>query len=107
MVAIVSQWWFEQMDYRTKQLGDEQEARRQLIVEEPAGPAGHVQFAPLIREYWLACDALNGTLEKRDWLDPPKFLLGWLIRDRLTLPVETVASQPYWPMGLTKDGRWF
>ncbi|HUK34347.1 MAG TPA: hypothetical protein VLV86_10570 [Vicinamibacterales bacterium] len=107
MVELVSQWWLEQVEYQTRALGTEAKARKALIIETPAGPAGHVQFAPIVREYWLACDALNATLDKRDWVDPPKFLLQWLIDARDSLCVEVLASQPYWPMGLSKDGRWF
>jgi hypothetical protein len=106
MVELVSQWWFEQMEYQTKQLGSPAKARKELILETPAGPAGHVQFAPIVRRYWLACDTLNATINKDEWVDPPKLLLEWLVQSKDTLSVEVVASQPYWPIGLTKDGQW-
>ncbi|MFM0323561.1 hypothetical protein [Caballeronia glebae] len=106
VVSITWQEWSEAMKEETHRLGSKDKAREALLFEDAAGPAADMRFIGVIREFWLACDAINRTLDKADWLDPPVLLLAWLIERRETLCAEVVASQPYWPMGLSKDGQW-
>lgn len=105
-VERVAANWQEAMSYQTGRLGSPEAARDFLIQEYPAGPAADMQFVAVIREFWLACDALNRELPAEDAVDPPKLLLGWLIEAGENLCVEVVASQPYWPVGMTLGGEW-
>lgn len=101
------QWWEEAMSYQTAQRGDANAARTALLEEYPAGPAAQGRFVAVVRAYWLRCDALNASLERGQWVDPPKFLLEWVNAAGDDASVEVLASQPYWPICLTKDGQWF
>jgi hypothetical protein len=106
-VNVVASEWLESVEGLTTKLGDAESAREQLILEYPAGPATDMRFIGIVRTYWLACDALNGQLQKEQWLDPPRFLLQWVEEVQGgDLCVEVLASQPYWPIGLDEHGNW-
>ncbi|MBZ9961174.1 hypothetical protein FJ959_22970 [Mesorhizobium sp. B2-2-4] len=103
-VERVASDWQEAMTYQTVRLGSPEAARDFLTQEYPAGPAADMHFIAVVRKFWLACDALNdGGAES---VDPPIFLLAWVIEAGENLCVEVLASQPYWPVGLSKEGRW-
>ncbi len=105
-VERVAAAWQEAMEYQASRLGSPQSARDFLIQEYPAGPAADMHLIAVIRQFWLACDALNGELDESNWVDPPKLLLEWMIDAGEDECVQVLASQPYWPIGLTRDGQW-
>ncbi|MEI8720153.1 MULTISPECIES: hypothetical protein [unclassified Mesorhizobium] len=105
-VERVASDWQEAMTYQTGRLGSPEAARDFLIQEYPAGPAADMHFIAVVRKFWLACDALNHGLGATESVDPPKFLLAWVIEAGENICVEVLASQPYWPVGLSKERRW-
>ena len=57
-----------------------------------------------VREYWIKCDQLNRK-DPANAIEPQEFVFHWLARERSDLS-SVVARFPYWPVGLTSDGRW-
>lgn len=106
VVAEAAEWWRRSMAYQADQTGSEEAARATLIQMHPAGPASDMHVIGVVRTYWLACDGINRGVAPEEWLDPPKFLLAWTIAAGEALAVEVLASQPYWPIGLTAEGEW-
>lgn len=105
-VDRVAARWQESIEALTAKLGSVERARKELILEYPAGPAADMHFIAVVRHYWLACQTLNCEVRPSDRVDPPKLLLKWVMEANEDLCVEVLASQPYWPIGLTRDGRW-
>ena len=106
-VVRALQWWGESMSWHLSQTGDSTLARTMLLEKHPAGPASDGIFIATIRKYWLACDELNASRPPREWVDPPRFLLKWAMQADQKLAVQVLASQPYWPVCMQRDGRWF
>jgi hypothetical protein len=103
----VANWWLKGIARLTGELGSADEARRTLILEYPAGPAADMHFIAIVRRYWLSCSQCNDSLPIGQWVDPQVLLLQWTIAAKETTCVEVLASQPYWPLGLTREGTWF
>ena len=84
----------------------EQEAARAAWMRRPAGPASYPGMVALVREYWLACDALNRKCAEEERVPPWTFLLSWLMDESHYEAVGVLACMPYWPIGLDEDGNW-
>jgi hypothetical protein len=57
-----------------------------------------------VRKYWLACQTLNDS-HPATAVTPATFIVDRLRGKRPDLAA-VVAQFPYWPVGLTADGRW-
>jgi len=78
----------------------------EVWIRRPAGPAAHPAVVGVVRQYWLACHALNQTDTDAHKVAPEVFLLQWLVdagRDEL---VAVLTCLPYWPIGLSESGNW-
>lgn len=100
-------WWDEGMTWQLGQAGDATTARTNMLEQHPAGPASDGIFIATVRKYWIACDELNAGLPPQHWVDPPRLLLEWTAQAGESMAIQVLASQPYWPICMHRDGRWF
>jgi hypothetical protein len=82
--------------------GDEARAREAFAGYGPLYTDPYIIGA--VREYWLACDALNRA-EPETAVAPHIFVLEWLREARADL-AQIVAEYPYWPIGQDAKGGW-
>lgn len=80
----------------------------QARVEEELADTGGIATDPYvlgaIREYWLACAALNERAPLKG-VEPSAFILDRLKQVRPDL-ADVIARLPYWPIGQDEKGRW-
>jgi hypothetical protein len=83
--------------------GDEARAREADAESPPPSVDPHV--IAVIREYWLAVDALNATMPESSRVEPLDFVFGRLAQQAPDLH-EFLATLPFWPMGQDEQGGW-
>jgi len=72
-------------------------------------PVGTVAFGWVIaalRRFWLESDALNRKVDPAATVAPEEFLLSWLQDGTNDDLAEFLSALPFWPIGLTEDGKW-
>jgi hypothetical protein len=84
---------------------DGNEARAREAAAEAAPPSTDPYVIAVIREYWLAVDALNATVPANARVEPLDFVFGQLARRAPEL-YEFLSTLPFWPMGQDEQGRW-
>ncbi len=99
-------WWEETIVARKRLMVEPAEAVRQAWIDRPAGPAAYPGLVALIRDYWLACNAINQEMPETQRVPPEVFLLSWLSKDRHDKEISVLACMPYWPLGLDCEGNW-
>ncbi|HLY08655.1 MAG TPA: hypothetical protein VKW04_05020 [Planctomycetota bacterium] len=72
-------------------------------------PVGTVAFGRVIealRRFWLEAAALNKKVDPAAAVAPEEFLLSWLMDGTNDDLAEFLSALPFWPIGLTEDGKW-
>jgi hypothetical protein len=99
-------WWNKTVEARLQAASNRQGVVHAAWRSRPAGPASFPGFVALIRDYWLKCDALNENCRDDQRVSPETMLLAWLLDDRHSLEVQVISCMPYWPIGLSREGKW-
>lgn len=100
------EWWDGRTEVLTAEVGDAKAARMANWRELPAGPASDPYVVAIIRQYWLACDALNASMPEPVRVPPQSLLLGWVVDEGDDACAEILSGMPYWPIGLDRQGNW-
>jgi hypothetical protein len=81
-------------------------AIRDVQASKPAARAAHAELIATVRRYWLACAQLNDVVPEQRRVAPEDFILTWLAEVPAVECIETLTEFTYFPVGLTKEGRW-
>ncbi len=106
VLAEAVEWWDGRTEVLTEELGSAKQARLANWKEFPAGPVSDPYTVAVLRQYWLACDALNDDCAPDRRVAPEAFLLQWVIDDGDLVVAEILSGMPYWPIGIDADGNW-
>jgi hypothetical protein len=98
------QWWDHRTQSFEEELGNAKQARLANWREFPAGPVSDPYTVAVLREYWLACDALNAKVTPQ--VAPEQFLLQWVLDEGDMATAELLSAMPYWPVGMDASGHW-
>lgn len=98
--------WLAIIERVQQTIPDRDEAMIEALKFQPAGAAFDARVIGVVRRYWLACHALNGSAPEAERVSPQMFLLQWLISADYHDAVDVIAGMPYWPIGLDPDGNW-
>ena len=82
------------------------EAEIQFKQEYPVGTVASGRIIHVLRRFWLEAAALNGKSDPAMRVAPEEFLLAWLVDGTNDDLAQFLSALPYWPIGLTKDGKW-
>jgi hypothetical protein len=99
-------WWRGMMERFTDQGRSPEDAMNEVYRTGFAGPASSPHVVWVVRTYWLECVAINESLPEPQRVPPEVFLLHWLVQDQRTEAVQVLSGMPYWPIGLSAEGRW-
>ena len=104
---VALEWWEDTLQARIESADDPDEATRQCWLARPAGPASFPGLVAVVRDFWLACDALNADLDEPKRVSPEQLLLARLHDggDHADA-VRVLTCMPYWPLGLDPEGNW-
>jgi hypothetical protein len=106
-VQEAMEWWQGRLTIKLRREKLDRRAALMAMYEETiGGPASAPEIIFVVRMYWLACEALNPSLPRDQWVAPEVFLLGWLADGKHERQVEVLSGMIYWPIGLDAEGRW-
>ncbi len=98
-------WWESLVETECGRTPDRATAERLVATRNPLGRVGHMRVVAVVREYWLACEVLNGEAPGQA-VAPEDLLLRWLMEPPHQELAAFLSALPYWPVGLDDSGRW-
>ena len=105
-LSLAEPWWEGTIEAQERLGLSRDDALDAAFTRRAAGAASHPRVVWIVRTYWLQVEELNAAAAPEDRVYPEVFLLKWLIDAGHDDLVTLLACMPYWPMGLTADGRW-
>jgi hypothetical protein len=86
----------------------ESQADAELYFKEnyPIGTVAFGRVIEALRRFWLEVDAVNRKVDEGARVAPEEFLLAWLPDGTNDDLAEFLSALPFWPIGLTEDGKW-
>lgn len=103
---VADDWWKGCVAAYLEDGYDAEEANELAYEKRLAGPASAPEVVWFFRNYWLAFDEVNRSLEPKDRVPPQVAMLGWLVEENRKNYVRLLTCMPYWPIGLDENGNW-
>jgi len=104
--TIADSWWNDLIEAQEESTGDRGQAIENVIARRPVGPASHPLVVGTVRKHWLEVAKLNQQSPEPSRVAPEEFVLEWLIQNRQHDLARTLASYPFWPLGMNVQGEW-
>ncbi len=105
-LAIAEPWWNGIVEKYLDQGMKQERALKEAYHRRFAGPASMPELIWVVRNFWIECVAINEETPELQRVPPEVFLLHWLVQEQHTDAVAVLTGMPYWPIGLSADGRW-
>jgi len=99
--------WREDIISAARERGeDQQDAELTFKENYSVGTVAFGRVIAVLRRFWLEADALNKKVAPAAAVAPEDFLLAWLMDGTNDDLAEFLSALPFWPIGLTEDGKW-